>query len=143
MVLLDQERPSWYVTWPWVELSKSDKQLRGLLGEARVLKGSVLSPRTAPDAVPLNGGEIHRNWTTESWLIDSVAYAPQQAFIRHGTIRDNICFGQPFWKDRYKEALRQSALLSDLDIMESGDMTEVGEHGTTLVGTSALSRFSC
>ena len=108
-------------------------QLRGLLGEARVLKGNLLSPRTAPDAVPLNGSEIQRNWTNESWLIDSVAYAPQQAFIRHGTIRDNICFGQPFWKDRYKEALRQSALLSDLDLMESGDMTEVGEQGTTLV----------
>ena len=101
------------------------------------MEGTVLAPRTAPDAVPLNGGEIQRNWTNESWLMDSVAYAPQQAYIRHGSIRDNICFGQPFWKERYKEALRQSALLSDLDLMESGDLTEVGEHGTTLVSTQA------
>lgn len=55
-------------------------------------------------------------------------------FIRHGTIRDNILFGQPMWRSRYKEALRQASLLPDLELMPDGDLTEVGEHGVTLSG---------
>lgn len=37
------------------------------------------------------------------------------------------------WRERYQEALRQTALLPDLEILEDGGMTEVGENGVTLV----------
>lgn len=93
------------------------------------------SPRSQPDSTPVYADDGKRVWTEESWLIDSVAYSPQQAFIRHGTIRDNITFGQPFWRERYNEALKQACLLPDLKIMQDGDMTEVGEKGTTLVSS--------
>ncbi|OCF60910.1 hypothetical protein L486_00554 [Kwoniella mangroviensis CBS 10435] len=73
-------------------------------------------------------------WTTEEWLSDSIAYAPQQSFIRHGSIRDNVLFGQPMWRERYREALRQAALMPDLELFSEGDLTEVGENGVTLSG---------
>lgn len=95
--------------------------------------GTIIAPRTSPDAVPLNGDDIIRSWSSAIWLTDSVAYAPQQPFIRHGTIRDNILFGQPMWRKRYDESLRQAALLPDLAILPEGDLTEVGEQGVTLV----------
>ena len=109
------------------------RQLRSLLGEAIVEKGYVAAPTSLPTATPLNGYALGSRWTLDTWLDDSVAYAPQQAYIRHGTVRDNILLGQPMWRARYDEALRQASLLSDLAIMAEGDLTEVGEHGVTLV----------
>ena len=64
-----------------------------------------------------------------------MAYAPQVSYIRHGTIRENVVFGQPFWEERYWEVLRQCGLEPDLKLLEEGDMTEVGEGGVTLVRT--------
>ena len=114
-------------------LHGSPSQLRALLGEAQVEQGAVISPRSEPTATPLYGNSIHRVWTVESWLDDSVAYAPQQSYIQHGTIRDNILFGQPMWQSRYKEALRQASLRSDLELWLDGDHTEVGRNGVNLV----------
>ncbi|WVO18186.1 hypothetical protein L204_105890 [Cryptococcus depauperatus] len=108
--------------------------LRAFLGEAKVEKGRVVAPRSLPDSTPTYSDNHNRQWTTDEWLTDSVAYAPQQSFIRHGTIRDNVLFGQPMWRDRYRESLRQAALLPDLEVFNDGDLTEVGEHGVTLSG---------
>nr|XP_019007523.1 uncharacterized protein I206_07785 [Kwoniella pini CBS 10737]OCF46304.1 hypothetical protein I206_07785 [Kwoniella pini CBS 10737] len=106
--------------------------LRAFLGEAAIEEGSVMAPRSLHDSTPVSPKS--RKWTGEEWLTDSVAYAPQQSFIRHGSIRDNIIFGQPMWKERYREALRQAALLPDLELFNESDLTEVGEHGVTLSG---------
>jgi ABC-type multidrug transport system fused ATPase/permease subunit len=82
----------------------------------------------------LNGYAIRHNWTNQTWLDDTVAYAPQAAYIQHGTIRNNILFGQPMWRSRYEESLRQACLLPDLSLMTHGDLTEVGELGVNLSG---------
>ncbi|ORY26307.1 P-loop containing nucleoside triphosphate hydrolase protein [Naematelia encephala] len=108
--------------------------LRALLGEARVEEGSVQAPRSLPDATPLDGAAQEDAWTLETWLDDSVAYSPQQAYIRHGTLRDNVLFGQPLWRDRYREALRQASLLPDIGLLQDGDLTEVGDNGVNLSG---------
>ncbi|WVQ77878.1 hypothetical protein IAR50_007581 [Cryptococcus sp. DSM 104548] len=110
--------------------------LRAFLGEAQVENGIVFAPRSLPDATPvLSEAESSAiQWTTDIWLNHSVAYAPQQSFIRHGTIRDNILFGQPMWEERYREAIRQAALTADLELFDDGDLTEVGENGVTLSG---------
>jgi len=99
-----------------------------------VVQGSVQSPRSAQDNVPIEGHANRGHWTNDTWLTNSVAYAPQQSFIQHGTIQDNILFGQPMWRERYREVLRQSSLLSDLDLMQDSDLTEVGAKGVNLSG---------
>ncbi|EIW65943.1 hypothetical protein TREMEDRAFT_35758 [Tremella mesenterica DSM 1558] len=108
--------------------------LRALLGETTIESGFVHAPRTSPDATPLPGDDVSRRWTTDLWLTNSVAYAPQQSYIRHGTIRDNILFGQPMWRERYDEVLRQVSLLPDLEILPERDLTEVGDYGVNLSG---------
>ena len=112
-----------------------------MLGETVVEKGTMQAPRTFLDATPINGYAISGPFTTDTWLDHSVSYAPQQAYIRHGTIRDNILFGQPMWRSRYKEALREASLLSDLEGLTDGDMTEVGDHGVNLVSFGQVHRF--
>ncbi len=64
----------------------------------------------------------------------SVAYAPQQAWIRNLTLRDNVTFGQPMERGRYDSVLSACALRSDLDMLAAGDKTEIGENGINLSG---------
>ncbi|KIY31831.1 hypothetical protein I305_05795 [Cryptococcus gattii E566] len=50
--------------------------LRAFLGEAKVEKGSVLAPKSFPDATPIlldNEIETAIHWTTEHWLNDTIA----------------------------------------------------------------------
>lgn len=59
----------------------------------------------------------------------TVAYAAQRAWIQNATLRDNVLFGTPFDPERYSRVLAACALTSDLDLLEAGDQTEIGEKG--------------
>ena len=110
--------------------------MQAILGEAVIEKGRVFGPRSDPADLPLCDTE----WTGGRWLNESIAYAPQMSYIRHGTIRENIVFGQPFWEERYWEVVRQAGLEPDLALLEDGDLTEVGEGGVTLVRPSNFAK---
>uniref|UniRef100_A0A4W4GEN7 ATP-binding cassette sub-family C member 10 n=1 Tax=Electrophorus electricus TaxID=8005 RepID=A0A4W4GEN7_ELEEL len=60
--------------------------------------------------------------------------AVQEPWIQHATVRDNILFGLDFDGRRYQAVLEACALADDLNILPSGDQTEVGENGVTLSG---------
>ncbi|XP_062210491.1 ABC transporter C family member 14-like [Phragmites australis] len=64
----------------------------------------------------------------------STAYVAQTAWIQNGTIEENILFGQPMHRERYKEVIRVCCLEKDLEMMEFGDQTEIGERGINLSG---------
>ena len=55
-------------------------------------------------------------------------------WILNATVKDNILFGSPYHKEKYKEVLRVCSLEDDLKILPTGDMTEIGERGITLSG---------
>lgn len=59
----------------------------------------------------------------------TVAYAAQRAWIQNATLRDNVLFGSPMDPERYARVLSACALTSDLDLLEAGDQTEIGEKG--------------
>eukprot|EP00899_Mesostigma_viride_P003900 jgi/Mesvir1/13510/Mv26306-RA.1 len=63
-----------------------------------------------------------------------VAYVAQSAWIFNASVRDNILFGQPFYRERYQRALAVSCLLADLEHMPGGDAAEIGERGVNLSG---------
>ena len=78
-------------------------------------------------------GELVR--TTGSTRVEgSVAYAPQKPWIKNATLRDNVVFGQPLDRQRYREALYVSGISGDLDQIPGRDLTELGEGGITLSG---------
>ncbi|OEL32798.1 ABC transporter C family member 14 [Dichanthelium oligosanthes] len=64
----------------------------------------------------------------------STAYVAQTAWIQTGTIQENILFGQPMHAERYNEVIRSCCLEKDLEMMEFGDQTEIGERGINLSG---------
>ncbi|KAJ6817406.1 ABC transporter C family member 14 isoform X2 [Iris pallida] len=64
----------------------------------------------------------------------TTAYVAQTAWIQNGTIEDNILFGLPMDQQKYKEVIRVCCLEKDLEMMEFGDQTEIGERGINLSG---------
>ncbi|TFK34287.1 multidrug resistance-associated ABC transporter [Crucibulum laeve] len=106
--------------------------LLALLGEADVLAGQVLCPRSPPDALASFSGVMP---TKEDWIIDGIcAYVPQATWLRNESIRDNILFKLPYDPERYQKTLEVCALLNDLQVLEDGDDSEIGERGVNLSG---------
>ncbi|KAF4121418.1 ABC-type multidrug transport system, ATPase and permease component, partial [Geosmithia morbida] len=63
-----------------------------------------------------------------------VAYVPQTAWIQNSTIRQNILFYSAFDEKRYRAVTTACALDDDLARFPLGDLTPVGERGSTLSG---------
>lgn len=75
---------------------------------------------------PLNSGEIKVN--------GDISYASQEPWLFAASIRQNILFGLPMNKQRYKEVVKRCALERDFTLFEFGDRTVVGERGASLSG---------
>uniref|UniRef100_A0A2K6C5E3 Multidrug resistance-associated protein 1 n=1 Tax=Macaca nemestrina TaxID=9545 RepID=A0A2K6C5E3_MACNE len=67
-------------------------------------------------------------------LKGSVAYVPQQAWIQNDSLQENILFGCQLEEPYYRSVIQACALLPDLEILPSGDRTEIGEKGVNLSG---------
>ena len=64
----------------------------------------------------------------------SVAYVPQEAWVRNKSVQDNIIFDKPLIKRKYDEVMDGCALIPDMQILPAGDQTEIGEKGINLSG---------
>ncbi|KAM5169906.1 ATP-binding cassette sub-family C member 9 [Mantella aurantiaca] len=65
---------------------------------------------------------------------NSVAYAGQKPWLLNATVEENITFGSPFNKQRYKAVTDACSLQLDIDLLPFGDQTEIGERGINLSG---------
>jgi len=100
--------------------------LMALLGEMTLLGGSVYLP----------GGHSREDLKAdpETGLTEGVAYCAQQAWLLNGTIKENIIFASRWDTTRYKKVIVACSLQRDLEILDAGDQTLVGEKGVTLSG---------
>ncbi|KAL6500336.1 Multidrug resistance-associated protein 4 [Orobanche hederae] len=100
-------------------------------GELAAVVGTVGSGKSSLLAAIL--GEMNK-LSGKIRVCGSTAYVAQTSWIQNGTIQDNILFGLPMNNDGYKEAIRVCCLEKDLEMMEFGDQTEIGERGINLSG---------
>lgn len=100
--------------------------LMALLGEMTLIQGTVYLP----------GGHSREELQKdpETGFTESIAYCAQQAWLANDTIKQNILFATPFVESRYKSVIVACALERDLEILDKGDATLVGEKGITLSG---------
>ncbi|GFY43924.1 multidrug resistance-associated protein 1 [Trichonephila inaurata madagascariensis] len=78
-------------------------------------------------------GEMHKT----SGSVDikgAVAYVPQQAWILNQSLRENILLVKHMREEKYNKILDSCCLRPDLEILPSGDATEIGEKGLNLSG---------
>lgn len=64
----------------------------------------------------------------------SFSYAPQEAWVFPGTVRDNILMGKILDLVRYQEVTRVCSLSEDFEQFPIGDQTLVGDRGVSLSG---------
>ncbi|EIW78660.1 hypothetical protein CONPUDRAFT_167619 [Coniophora puteana RWD-64-598 SS2] len=99
-----------------------------LLGEADVLAGQVVCPRSPPESLARLGERgMYSGETgdTGEWTVPGIcAYVPQK----------NILFGLPYNETRYQRVLEVCELVTDLKVLEDGDESEIGDQGVNLSG---------
>ena len=64
----------------------------------------------------------------------TISYAPQNPWILNGTIRENITFYNEFNEERYRKVLDVCQLISDLELLPGGELTEISSNGTNVSG---------
>ncbi|KAI8052837.1 P-loop containing nucleoside triphosphate hydrolase protein [Syncephalis plumigaleata] len=101
--------------------SGKTSMLMALLGEMPCKRGQAILPLYGVNPVDLR-------------MQGQVAYVAQQAWLQSRSIRDNILFGEEYDETRYKQVIFACALERDLEILDAGDRTEIGEKGVTLSG---------
>ncbi|KAJ3155346.1 hypothetical protein HK101_001556 [Irineochytrium annulatum] len=97
--------------------------MQALLGEMKRISGRAFLPDPRR-AVATGLGD----------LTTGVAYVAQTSWLQNATIKDNICFGEAYDAIRYDRVIRACALVKDLETLEAGDLTEIGEKGINLSG---------
>ncbi|XP_062300093.1 ATP-binding cassette sub-family C member 9 isoform X1 [Scomber scombrus] len=100
--------------------------LLAMLGEMQTIDGRVHWSEL-PDCERVYDGNFSKNRY-------SVAYAAQKSWLLNATVEENITFGSPFNKQRYKTVIDTCSLQLDIDLLPFGDQTEIGERGINLSG---------
>ncbi|KZW01098.1 cadmium ion transporter [Exidia glandulosa HHB12029] len=98
--------------------------LVALVGRVGSGKSSVL--QALAGEMRQTGGEVT--------LGGSLAYVSQSPWIVNATLRENIIFGEPVDESRYQMVIRACQLQADLEMLQYGDQTEIGEKGINLSG---------
>ncbi|KAM9406125.1 ATP-binding cassette sub-family C member 9-like isoform 5-T5 [Salvelinus alpinus] len=99
--------------------------LLAMLGEMQTLSGKVYWSKL-PVSEMLHEANSKNRY--------SVGYATQKSWLLNATVEDNITFGSPFNKQRYKTVIDACSLQPDVDLLPFGDQTEIGERGINLSG---------
>ncbi|CAN8257543.1 unnamed protein product [Cochlearia groenlandica] len=76
--------------------------------------------------IPKISGEVR--------ICGSAAYVSQSAWIQSGNIEENILFGSPMDKPKYKNVIHACSLKRDLELFSHGDKTIIGDRGINLSG---------
>lgn len=110
-----------------INLTIKKGEFIGLMGSVGSGKSTLLSSIVA-ECDKLDGDVAFSDVET------GCAFVAQQPWLQRGTIRDNILFGKAYDEVRYKQVLRACALEDDLFLLPSGDLTGIGDSGSTLSG---------
>ncbi|ORY04586.1 metal resistance protein YCF1 [Basidiobolus meristosporus CBS 931.73] len=108
-----------------IDLSCKKGELLAIVGRVGSGKSSLVSSLL---------GEMEKSPASNILIRGKVAYAPQQPWIMNATVKENILFGHRYDEQFYQETIKACALVSDLEMLPGGDMTEIGEKGINLSG---------
>ncbi|XP_069746450.1 ATP-binding cassette sub-family C member 4 isoform X3 [Narcine bancroftii] len=107
-----------------ISLSVRPGELLAVIGPVGAGKSSILAAIL---------GELSK----QSGILDvkgKIAYCAQQPWVFPGTVRSNILFGKKYQREKYEKIITACALKKDLELLQDGDLTQIGDRGVTLSG---------
>ncbi|XP_053965136.1 probable multidrug resistance-associated protein lethal(2)03659 [Anastrepha ludens] len=107
-----------------IELKVKPRTLMAVIGPVGSGKSSLI--QAILGELPAESGSVT--------LHGSYSYASQEPWLFTGTVRQNILFGLPMDKNRYRTVVKKCALERDFELLPFGDKTIVGERGASLSG---------
>lgn len=107
-----------------INIHFAPKTFSGIIGKVGSGKSSLLLASI--------GEMIKKRGRTRS--NGKIAFIPQEAFLLNDTLKNNILFGNPYDKEKYKKIINICQLIHDLEQLPAGDQTEIGEKGINLSG---------
>ncbi|XP_045469838.1 probable multidrug resistance-associated protein lethal(2)03659 isoform X2 [Harmonia axyridis] len=107
-----------------ITFSVTPGKLLAVIGPVGSGKSSLF--QTILKELPLMDGTLEVN--------GEISYASQEPWLFSGTVRQNILFGLPMDKLRYKTVVKTCALERDFTLLPYGDKTLVGDRGVSLSG---------
>ncbi|KAJ3656117.1 hypothetical protein Zmor_015215 [Zophobas morio] len=113
-----------YNTLSDIDFEIYQKQTVAVVGPTGSGKSSLL--HLCLGEIPIIKGSIEAGGT--------IAYANQEPWLFGGTVKQNILFGLPMLRKKYKDVVRVCALEDDMAQFPHGDNTIVGERGILLSG---------
>lgn len=124
-----------FFTWGSNLSTLSDINIRIPTGQLTMIVGQVGCGKSSLLLAMLGemqtiNGKVY--WSNKNRY--SVAYAAQKSWLLNATVEENITFGSPFNKQRYKAVIDACSLQPDIDLLPFGDQTEIGERGINLSG---------
>uniref|UniRef100_A0AAY4EVS8 ATP-binding cassette, sub-family C (CFTR/MRP), member 9 n=1 Tax=Denticeps clupeoides TaxID=299321 RepID=A0AAY4EVS8_9TELE len=124
-----------FFTWGSNLSTLSDINIRIPTGQLTMIVGQVGCGKSSLLLAMLGemqsiSGKVY--WSSKNRY--SVAYAAQKSWLLNATVEENITFGSPFSKQRYKAVIDACSLQPDIDLLPFGDQTEIGERGINLSG---------
>jgi len=121
-----------------ISFSAKQGQIIALVGQTGVGKTTIVSLLgrfydPIEGRITLDGHDL-RDITLDS-LHDSMSIVLQDVFLFNGTVKDNICYGQPDASDeRVERAARLAHAHEFIEGLENGYDTMIGERGIKLSG---------
>ncbi|BES95625.1 Multidrug resistance-associated protein [Nesidiocoris tenuis] len=107
-----------------ISLTVAPKELAVIVGPVGSGKSSLL--HAILKELPLKSGTMDVRGT--------ISYASQEPWLFQGNVKQNILFGLPYNKERYRKVVKVCALKTDFELFPYGDQTIVGERGVSLSG---------
>ncbi|KAL4899056.1 hypothetical protein BDW74DRAFT_184058 [Aspergillus multicolor] len=104
--------------------------LASILGECDILSGSVKVPRAPPASQRFDHLALRENWILNS----AIAYVAQNPWMENASIKENVLFGLPYDRQRYRKTIFASGLEKDMTMLPDGDLTDIGANGINLSG---------
>jgi ATP-binding cassette subfamily C (CFTR/MRP) protein 4 len=95
-----------------------------IIGKVGSGKSSLL--QSILGELPVDSGKIHVN--------GKISFASQEPWLFSSSVRQNILFGLPMDKTRYRAVIKACSLTRDFELWPDGDKTIVGERGMSLSG---------
>jgi ABC-type multidrug transport system fused ATPase/permease subunit len=109
-----------------VNLEVKDGELVAVVGPVGSGKSSLVSAIL---------GELHQTGAGGEVAVKGrVAYVSQTAWIPNDSLKNVVLFGNPYDERRYQQVIRDCGLSRDIEILEAGDETEIGERAVNLSG---------